>query len=137
MDLDHDGDVDEADIRLVTPGVARTLYRADFWRAVGGDGLPGPLGLAAFDSAVLCGSPRAARWLQAAVGAAQDGKVGPLTLQAAARTDLRQAIADLLILRTDYLRGLRPFPTFGRGWLRRIHLLDMAARAWAAEVDAL
>lgn len=133
VDLDHDGDVDVDDIRLVTPEIARTLYRNDFWRAVRGDDLPGPLGLVAFDSAVLCAPHRAARWLQAAVGARADGIIGPLTLAAAARTDLGQAIADLLVQRDGYLRSLPTFPTFGRGWLRRVKFVAMAAGAWAAE----
>jgi lysozyme family protein len=136
LDLDHDGDVDAADIRLVTPNVARTMYRLDFWRPVGGDGLPGPLGLVAFDSAVLCGAARAPRWLQQALGVPVDGAIGPITLAAARQRDLAETIADLLLLRETHLRQAPTFSAHGKGWLRRVMYLAMAAGVWAAEARA-
>lgn len=136
LDLDHDGDMDADDIRLITPAVARTIYAAHFWRPVGGDGLPGPLGLVAFDTAVLCGADRAARWMQQALGVTADGAVGPITLAAARQRDLAQTIADLLLLRETHLRQAPTFPTHGRGWLRRVMYCAMAAGAWAAGARA-
>lgn len=136
LDLDHDGDVDAADIRLITPDIARTLYRADFWVPSGCEGLPGPLGLIVFDSAVLCGPARAPRWLQQALGVAVDGKVGPKTLAAAGSRDLAESMADVLLLRQDFLRQAPTFSAHGKGWLRRVMYLAMEAGVWAAEARA-
>ncbi len=133
LDLDHDGDVDADDIRLITPAVARTMYRLDFWRPVAGDALPGPVGLVAFDTAVLCGSGRAARWLQTAAGVKDDGIIGPITLAAVARRDQAEMIADLLLLREAELRRAPTFGVHGKGWLRRVMYCAMAAGAWAEE----
>lgn len=40
LDRDGDGDTDADDIRLVTEAEARRLYREDFYRQPGIDGLP-------------------------------------------------------------------------------------------------
>jgi lysozyme family protein len=136
LDLDHDGDVDVDDIRLITPAVARTMYMADFWRPMRGDALPGPLGLVVFDSAVLCGPGRASRWLQTAAGVPADGSIGPITLAAVARRDRAELIADILLLRNVHLHQVPSFDEHGKGWLRRVMYLAMAAGVWAAEARA-
>ena len=58
------------------------IYRARYWDAVAGDELPEGLDLAVFDFAVNSGPVRAVAYLQAALGVAQDGIVGPVTLGA-------------------------------------------------------
>lgn len=72
-------------IRTLTPDQARAIYRRDYWDRVRGDRLPPSLALLVFDAAVNCGAGRAARWLQGALGVAQDGVVGEITIAALAR----------------------------------------------------
>ena len=127
LDLDNDGDVDAADIRLVTPKIAGDLYRKDFWAPVNGSDLPPALAVVAFDAAVNCGAPRAARWLQAAVGATQDGAIGPRTLAAARAADPRAAVAEMLALRMVHHANQPTIRDFGLGWFRRIAALSLFA----------
>ena len=108
------------DIRNMTRARAAQIYRRDFWDAVRGDDLPAGLDLVAFDAAVNSGVSRGAKWVQGAVGAQADGKIGPATLMRVSKTDTREAINAACDARMRFLRGLSTFPTFGRGWTRRV-----------------
>jgi lysozyme family protein len=136
FDLDGDGDVDRDDILLVAPDKAAMVYRDWFWRDVKGDDLPAGVDLAAFDYAVNSGPGRAIRSLQRAVGAAPDGFIGPATLGAVrlARPNARAVLDAICDERLAFLRvarngktGALLWPTFGRGWQRRVD--DVRARA--------
>lgn len=67
FDLDMDGDIDGKDIRLLTLGDARFLYLKSFWRPIGGDRLPQPIGEMLFDQAVNGGAHAARKMLQRAI----------------------------------------------------------------------
>lgn len=127
LDLDNDGDVDAADIRLISPKVAADIYRKDFWRAVRADDLPPAIAIVAFDAAVNCGAPAAARWLQQAVGATPDGAIGPRTLAAVAAADPRAAVQEMLALRMVHHANQPTIRNFGLGWFRRLAALALFA----------
>jgi lysozyme family protein len=59
LDLDHDGDVDARDVRLVDPDVVRRVFRAQFWDPVGGDDLPAGMDLLVSDFGYNAGPKRA------------------------------------------------------------------------------
>ena len=120
MDLDRDGDVDKADVRLIKPENAAPVYRAKYWDAVRGDDLPAGVDYATFDYAVNSGPSRAAIHLQEIVGVAPDGKIGPLTLAAIAKWDSVALINELCAKRMAFLKRLSTWPTFGRGWSSRV-----------------
>ena len=72
--------------------------------------------------AVYNGGP-AVLWLQRAAGMPadqQDGAMGPKTLAAALDVLPAQLIARFDAQRLLYLADLGTWPTFGRGWARRI-----------------
>src|SRR5690606_511060 len=75
-------DATKNDLRNITDGQIATIYRRFYWDAVAGAELPSGIDYAVFDFAVNSGPSRAAKYLQAVVGAKQDGKVGPATLKA-------------------------------------------------------
>jgi len=129
LDIDGDGDVDRHDILKVTPAKAAMVYRDWFWRDVRGDDLPAGVDLAVFDFAVNSGAPRAIRTLQRAVGAYADGFIGPATLGAVrmAAPNARAVVEAVCNDRLVFLRGLRTWPVFGRGWSARVE--DVRARA--------
>ena len=90
LDRDGDGDTDIDDIRLVTLDDARRMYREDFYRQPGVDGLPEAIAPAMLDAAVNMGPPRAVMLLQSILDRAGfgpvsvDGVIGPKTRAAAA-----------------------------------------------------
>lgn len=122
------------DIRTLTQADAAAIYRRDYWEPVAGDHLPAPLALLAFDAAVNNGVSRAARWLQAALGVAQDGEIGPKTLAAlAARAgDGATFCAEFLALRLIFMAALPTWPRFGAGWARRLCHLPFEAMTFTS-----
>jgi lysozyme family protein len=60
------------------------------------------------------------KWAQAASGAAVDGKMGPATIAALKAVDPHTFVLRFLAQRLRYLKGLKAWPTFSRGWTERI-----------------
>lgn len=116
--------VSERIMRNLTIPSVRALYKARYWDVVRGNDLPLGLDLCVFDFGVNAGPGRAARYLQRLVGVAEDGQIGPKTLIAASvyvkTHGLREAIMRYQNARDGYYQKLKTFPTFGRGWLRRV-----------------
>jgi lysozyme family protein len=72
------------------------------------------------DFAVNSGVSRAVIFLQEIVGVAPDGKIGPLTLEAIHKWDSVKLIEKLCANRLAFLKRLSTWPTFGKGWSRRV-----------------
>lgn len=123
----------KAELRAITDEEVSSIYRAWYWQPVRGDDLPAGLDLVAFDAAVNSGPSRGAQWLQAAVGAVQDGKVGPETIEAARRANKSKAInaaceARLAAMRTfKDAQGRPAWDTFGKGWSSRVESVRQVA----------
>ena len=108
------------ELRAISDEHLRTIYKARFWDAVGGDELPSGVDYVVFDMAVNSGPGRAARMLQAAVGATPDGSIGPKTLAAVQAQDPAALIAAFQRSRQNFLEALPTFDAFGKGWTRRV-----------------
>ena len=100
--------------------VARGIAKIAYWDTVRADLLPAAVRYAVFDAAYHSGPGQAVRWLQRALGVADDGVIGPKTLQAVAAADARALLMRLLSVRLRFLTGLKTWPAFGKGWARRI-----------------
>lgn len=123
----------KVELRAISDAELRAIYRRGYWDRVRGDDLPAGLDLVAFDGAVNSGPAQGAKWLQRALGVADDGVVGPVTLAAARAADRPAAIRDACARRMAFLRGLAAFAVFGRGWTRRVdEIRDEALRMTAA-----
>ncbi|MCG1019773.1 MULTISPECIES: glycoside hydrolase family 108 protein [Burkholderiaceae] len=59
-------------------------------------------------------------WMQQASGAFADGKLGPKTIAAVQAVDPELFIMRFIAARLTYLTALQTWPSFGRGWARRI-----------------
>lgn len=120
--------VTKQEVRDLTVAEAGAIYHARYWQPIRGDALPPGIDLAVFDWAVNSGPARAARGLQSVLGVAQDGEIGPVTLAALARAPGPvTVITDLCDARMRFLRGLAGWPTFGKGWTRRVGEVEEAA----------
>lgn len=116
-------------VATLTRGEAALIYRASYWNACGAGRMPQGIDLALFDFAVNSGPDRAVRVLQAALGIAADGAVGPVTLTAVAAAEPRQLINALCDRRLSFLQRLTTFSIFGRGWTNRVAAIRTAALA--------
>jgi len=115
------------DIRNLTKDQAKEIYRRDYWDKIKGDLLPEGISTLVFDSAVNQGTLRATQFLQKALGVEADGIIGPRTLAAASRVNLRAFAVKFGAERALHYASLPTFGIFGRGWMRR--LLDVTAEA--------
>jgi lysozyme family protein len=127
-----------ADLKAITDAQVAQVYKAHYWNAVRSDQLPAGLDYAVFDFAVNSGPARAAKYLQRIVGVAQDGVIGPQTLAAVAKHDPAKLITRLCDDRLAFLKGLSTWPTFGKGWSRRVEDVrrDALAMVGAAQSPA-
>jgi lysozyme family protein len=116
-----------ADLKAMTQAQAVKVYEAQYWDAVKADQMPFGVDFALFDFAVNSGPARAAMFLQEIVGAAPDGKIGPLTLAAVAKMDAPWVVNELCNDRLTFLRRLSTWSSFGKGWTRRVSDVRAAA----------
>lgn len=125
----------KADLKNLTVHEAGIVYKKQYWDKVRGDDLPDGLDYAVFDFAVNSGPGRAAKYLQAIVGAKQDGAIGPKTLIAVAESPQStvQIIDRLCADRLAFLKRLKHWPTFGGGWTARVSAVNTYAVKWANE----
>lgn len=124
------------DIRNLTPARAREIYRAKYWQRLRGDDLPPGIDLVAMDAGVNSGPKRGAKWLQQGLGFTgrdADGVTGNLTVAAARQADPVPVIQKACAVRMGFLRGLRTWGTFGRGWSRRVASVEAVGVRMALE----
>jgi len=108
------------DMRDLPVSLAQEIYRREYWDAVRADELPPALRYAVFDAAVNSGVKQAAKWLQRAIGAADDGIVGPQTITMARAAQPDFVKRRMLAQRLTFMTNLPQWPQFSRGWARRI-----------------
>ena len=113
-------EVDEKAMRALTPADVAPLYKVKYWDKIKGDELPAGVDYVVFDAAINSGPGRAAKWLQSCVGVEPDGGIGPKTLAAVAAFDAKTLVDDYAKRRLSFLMDLPTWPTFGKGWGRRV-----------------
>jgi len=124
--------VTNQDVRNLDKREAGEIFRSGYWNTVRGDDLPAGLDLVAFDAAVNSGPVRGKKWLQRALGVLVDGRIGDKTILAANTTGSRtEVIQKACAARMSFLRQLRTWSTFGRGWARRVADTEAVAVAMA------
>jgi lysozyme family protein len=120
-------EVDEAEMRSLTPELVAPLYKANYWDACKCDDLPRGVDYAVFDAAVNMGPGRAAKLLQAALGVTADGAIGRATIAAATAADPAELLEAFSLGKEAFYQSLPTFATFGKGWLNRVaHVQDAA-----------
>lgn len=108
------------DLHNISDKELQQIYRSGYWNKCHCDELPAGVDYAVFDAAVNSGPGRGAKWLQAAVGAKQDGGIGPKTLARVAEHDPIKVTDDMCDQRLAFLHSLATWSTFGKGWGRRV-----------------
>ena len=114
--------VSEKEMRNLLPLMVKPLYKRKYWDACYADELISGLDYCVFDLAVNSGVGRAVKLLQSCVGATPDGSYGSITnaLVKKASSEPNKIIELYSAKRLEFLESLRTFPTFGKGWSRRV-----------------
>ena len=110
-----------ADVRAMTVEQARLIYRRRYWDVQRCDQLPPGVDYATFDYGVNSGIGRSGKVLRRVLGLS-DGTsaITDEVIAAAGRRDPKVLVSAICDERLAFLRGLGTWPTFGRGWGRRV-----------------
>ena len=108
------------DMRDLPQDFAKKVYQKSYWDSCRCDSLPDAVRFDVFDGAVNSGPGQSVKWLQRAVGVADDGVVGPITLKACAALPGATVAARYNGQRLMMMTSLKTWPVFGTGWARRI-----------------
>lgn len=122
----------KAEVRKLTPDSVAPIYRKQYWDRVWGDDLPKGLDYAVFDFAVNSGPAKAVKSLQAALGMSkseQDGIMGLNTMRRAQQSNVDSIIVKLCDGRLAWLKRLKTWSTFGKGWSSRVNGVKKSALA--------
>lgn len=121
-------------VKSITKAEVEDIYRNQYWGKIDGDALPAGIDYAVFDYAVNSGVGKAIKDLQRTVRAwanrlgdvaniRVDGVIGQATIAAvcdAANIDEAAFIESLCDRRMSFLKSLKTYGTFGKGWKRRV-----------------
>ena len=107
-------------MRNMPKSLAKQIAYKDYWLKSGCDHYDPAIAYQVIDAAYNHGVGQSIKFLQRAVGVADDGIAGSAT-RAAVKAKL---VADVVMLfnahRLEFYANLGTWPTFGRGWARRV-----------------
>lgn len=121
-------------VKSITKAEVEDIYRNQYWGKIDGDALPAGIDYAVFDYAVNSGVGKAVKDLQRTLrgwsnrlgevaSIRVDGIMGQATIAAAiaaANEDECAFIESLCDRRMTFLKSLKTYKTFGKGWKRRV-----------------
>ena len=116
--------VNEKQMRALTINDVAPLYKRKYWDACNADELVSGIDYAVFDFAVNSGVGRATKNLQTCVGLLPDGGLGPVTLATVRQYKgdaLKTLIEQYCNSRLQFLKTLKTWPVFGKGWEKRVN----------------
>ena len=106
-------------MKSLTRDRAKVIYKIAFWDRAKCSQYDSAIGYQLFDAAVNHGIGNGIRLLQRAVGVADDGVIGKLTLAAIQLKSLDDVLVLFNAERLEFYAKLSTLPKFGRGWIRR------------------
>lgn len=127
--------VTKAEVKNLTVAEAIDIYHQKYAGVIKYDQLPSGLDHVTLDPAINSGPSRGAKWLQGALGVKADGKIGNSTLAKARSANVPQVIRKACAIRMGFLRGLKIWGTFGKGWSRRVAEVEAFAMKLAVGIE--
>lgn len=121
-------------VRDISQAEIAAIYRAAYWDLAKCDQLPAGISYVVFDGAVNSGVSQSIKWLQRALGVvAVDGVIGNATLAAVQNYGNMERLVDAICdRRLAFMKALKTWNTFGRGWSSRVAAVRATGKAWAA-----
>lgn len=122
--------ITKEELRNISDEDLATIYKKRYWDAVRADELLSGVDYAVFDCAVNSGPGRAIKILQTCVGTTPDGGFGSVTMAAVAQFQgdvAKTLVKEYCEKRLDFLKSLKTFEVFGKGWERRVNEVEKTA----------
>lgn len=107
-------------IKTLTREGAKVIYKRDFWDRCSAEKMSPSLAYQAFDFAVNSGIGTAIRYLQRALGVADDGNWGMVTERALRERSETDVLMLYIAERLEFMTKLSNWDNASRGWSRRI-----------------
>jgi lysozyme family protein len=121
-------------VKAITREEFTTIYRDNYWMPARASEMPPGVDLEVWDFSVNSGCGQAIKSLQRVLGLSIDGHLGSLTMAAVHRAEPAQLIHSYMEERRRFLRGLKTFWRFGKGWMSRCDGVERAALAAVAGI---
>ena len=128
--------VTKRELRNISDAEVAEIYKGEYWDSVRGDDLPSGMDYTVFDASVNSGVGRGPKLLQRALGVKQDARIGNGTLAAARAADPVKVIVAANAYRMGFLKGLKIWGAFGKGWSRRVADVEAFSLKLAVGVQA-
>ena len=126
------GNATADDVRALPQSVARKIYREQYWNALRCDELPAGVDYAVFDYSVNSGIGRAGKVLRRILKLPdRTSVVSDDVIAAAGARNASDLVIAICAERIAFLKSLKTFPVFGRGWTMRVNGVRAAALAMA------
>lgn len=126
------GNATADDVRALPQSVARKIYREHYWNALRCDELPAGVDYALFDYGVNSGIGRAGKVLRRILKLSDSTSVvNDDVIAAAGACPASDLVVAICAERLAFLKSLKTFPVFGRGWTARVTGVRAAALAMA------
>lgn len=126
------------DVYTMTNAERDDIYRAQYWNRIRGDMLPPGIGFILFDGAVNSGVSQSVKWIQRALrdlglyAGMIDGALGVATINAIKNhPNHDQLVQAWCNRRMIFLKALRTWNTFGKGWTTRVKHVLGTGQQWA------
>lgn len=126
------GNATADDVRALPESVARKIYREHYWNALRCDELPAGVDYVVFDYGVNSGIGRAGKVLRRMLKLPdRTSVVSDDVIAAATAHGAGDLVVAICAERLAFLKSLKTFPVFGRGWTARVNGVRAAALAMA------
>jgi lysozyme family protein len=120
------------DVFLMTPDERDEIYYQNYGQKIQFDDLPPGIDLVLLDGAINSGPSQSIKWAQRALGITANGVLGSVTMQRILNhEDHDVLIGQILDRRIAFLKSLKTFDHFGKGWTARVDSLRKTGQAWA------
>jgi lysozyme family protein len=122
-------DVTCAELYVVSAPNVTGFYYDEYWVPMWAQKLPAGVDLMVMDAGVNMGVSRSLKLLQGQIGVAEDGVIGPSTLNATLNIEPAILVDSLAQTQTEFYQSLADYTIFGEGWLNRVNARHAAAVA--------
>jgi lysozyme family protein len=132
----HSQNLRDRDVFDMSPVERDEIYRIQYWARAWCDKLPLGIDYAVFDGAVNSGVSQSVKWLQRALGTDYtgqiDGMIGMISLSAVRQSSsLHDLIDSICDKRLAFLKELKGWRRYGKGWETRVEQVRVAAKSMA------
>ncbi len=122
-------DLPRRTVRQIERAEELEIYRPNYWIPARCDEMPVGVDMLVWDYSVNSGCGQAIKSLQRVLGLSIDGHLGSLTMDAVAQAAPLQLIRAYMDERRRFLRSLKTYWRFGKGWEARCDGVEAAALA--------